>query len=165
MTSPIPGPSRETLTMRMILPGVRERTAIDRHLTDFFREHREPAFLRAIRSVSRFYHLRAPRVEWFEYLDWGRSAGRCYEDGKIHLVHPENWKKGRKYNSERKWIQAVYHELGHYVLWADAERKADTFACRFVRGVSANGQRRAMVASAGLKPSRPHRRRPRSRSR
>src|SRR5690348_12594169 len=56
----------------------------------------------------------------------------------IHLVHPENWKRGRKYNSERQWIHTVYHEFGHYVLWADAERKADGFAYRFVRGVSAN---------------------------
>ena len=106
-----------------------------------------------------------PAVEWFEYLDWGRTGGRCYEDGKIHLVHPENWKKGRKYNSERKWIQTVYHELGHYVLWADAERKADTFACRFVRGVYANGHRRPADARAALMQSRPHRRRRRSRSR
>ena len=30
--------------------------------------------------------------------------------------------------------------MGHYVLWADAERKADGFAYRFVRGVSAQGR-------------------------
>jgi hypothetical protein len=150
--------------MRMILPGVRERKTIDRQLSDFFCEHREPEFRRAVRQLSRFYHLRMPKVAWFEYLDWGRSAGRCYEDGSIHLVHPENWKKGRKYNSERKWIQAVYHEMGHYVLWADAERKADIFASRFVRGVSSNGQRRTAMAGSGLKQSRPHRRPRRSRS-
>ena len=62
--------------MRMILPGVRERRSIDRQLTDFFREHREVEFRLAIRSLSRFYHLRAPRVDWYEYLDWGRTAGR-----------------------------------------------------------------------------------------
>jgi hypothetical protein len=151
--------------MRMILPGVRDRRAIDRQLTDFFRVHREPEFRRAIQALSRFYHLRPPRVEWFEYLDWGRIGGRCYENGKIHLVHPENWKKGRKYNSERQWIQTVYHELGHYVLWADAERKADTFAYRFVRGVNANGARRSDCSQNGVTQSRPRRRRPRSRSR
>jgi hypothetical protein len=152
--------------MRMILPGVRERRAIDRQLTDFFRAHREAEFRHAMWALSRFYHLRPPRVDWYEYLDWGRTAGRCYEDGKIHLVHPENWKKGRKYNSERKWIQTVYHELGHYVLWADAERKADTFAYRFVRGVYSNGHRRPGPAGrACLMPSRPLRRPRRSRSR
>ena len=58
------------------------------------------------------------------------------------MVHPENWKNGRKYNSEKQWINAVYHELGHYVFWADAERKADTFAARMERGLS-NGTHRS----------------------
>ncbi len=151
--------------MRMIIPGVRERRLIDRQLTGFFHDYREAGFRRAIAALSRFYHLRSPRVEWFEYLDWGKSAGRCYEDGMIHLVHPENWKKGRKYNSERQWILAVYHEMGHYMLWTDAERKADAFAYRFVRGVS-NGQRKRVARpDATITPSRLHRRRPRSRSR
>ena len=131
--------------MRMILPGVRERKTIDRQLSDFFCEHREPEFRRAVRQLSRFYHLRMPKVAWFEYLDWGRSAGRCYEDGSIHLVHPENWKRGRKYNSERQWVNMVYHEMGHYVFWADAERKADTFATRMERGLP---QRRVSVPRA-----------------
>jgi hypothetical protein len=29
----------------------------------------------------------------------------------------------------------IYHEMGHYIFWADAERKADTFANRMVRGL------------------------------
>ncbi len=125
--------------MRMILPPLRERRVIQRHLETFFRTHKEAEFRSAVRLLTRFYHLRMPRIEWFEYLDWGKVVGKTYEDGKIHLVHPENWKNGRKYNSERQWIAAVYHELGHYVLWADAERKADLFAARMMRGV-ANGK-------------------------
>ena len=39
--------------MRMILPGARERRAIDRQLTDFFRAHREVEFRHAIRIVVR----------------------------------------------------------------------------------------------------------------
>ena len=162
--------------MRMIFPGLRERRTVDRHLTAFFRDHREGAFRRAIGSLSRFYDLPCPRVAWFEYLDWGKTAGRTYENGEIHLVHPENWKRGRKYNSERQWIHTVYHEFGHYVLWADAERKADGFAYRFVRGVSQQGRgpngdgptgvrSRARRKRAGLRRSRLHRRRRRSRSR
>ena len=132
--------------MRMIIPNLRERRTVDRLLTGFFRDYAIGAFRRAMRALSRFYDLPTPRVEWFEYLDWGKTAGRTYEDGKVHLVHPENWKKGRKYNSERQWIHNVYHEMGHYVLWADAERKADGFAYQFVRGVSTQeraGDRRA----------------------
>ncbi|HVM98186.1 MAG TPA: hypothetical protein VMT89_17455 [Candidatus Acidoferrales bacterium] len=124
----------------MILPSIKERKATQRWLEAFFQEYREADFNRAIGNVCRFYHLKRPRVEWFEYIDWGRAIGKTYEDGKIHLVHPESWKRGRKYNSQRQWINAVYHELGHYVFWADAERKADTFAYRMERGV-ANGLR------------------------
>ena len=122
--------------MRMEFPPLRERRRIDRSLTSFFGTYRPADFRRAMIALSRFYSLPTPRIAWFEYLDWGKSGGRTYEDGKIHLVHPENWKRGRKYNSERRWINTVYHEVGHYIFWADAERKADTFAYRMVRGVN-----------------------------
>jgi len=163
--------------MRMIIPGLRERRTVDRLLTAFFREHRLGLFRRAVGALSRFYELPSPRVDWFEYLDWGKTAGRTYENGKIHLVHPEYWKRGRKYNSERQWVHTVYHEMGHYMLWADAERKADGFAYRFVRGVSANGRNgtgrehrttaesRARRKRTGLRRPRPRRRPRRSRSR
>src|SRR5256884_8691378 len=75
-------------------------------------------------------------MEWYEYMNGVGAAGKTYENGQIYLVHPENWKRGRKYNSERRWINTVYHEVGHYIFWADAERKADTFAYRMVRGVN-----------------------------
>lgn len=130
--------------MRMILPPLAERRVIHRNLQSFFRAHREPDFNRAVGAVCRYYHLRRPTVEWFEYIDWGKSAGKTYEDGKIHLVHPENWKNGRKYNSEKQWINAVYHEMGHYVFWADAERKADSFAVRMERGAKNGSSKRGV---------------------
>lgn len=161
----------------MLLPGLRDRRTIDANLTEFFRTHDPASFRRALVAMSRFYELPTPRVEWFEWLDWGKSIGRTYETGEIHLVHPECWKRGRKYNSERQWIQAVYHEMGHYVLWADAERKADGFAYHFVRGVF-DGRHRpgrrhpVQVASRArrkrpgrVRRSRPRHRRLRSRSR
>ena len=128
--------------MKMILPPVKDRRISHRYLSGFFRHHRVADFNRAITLICRFYNLARPRVEWFEYIDWGRTAGKTYEDGKIHLVHPENWKRGRKYNSERQWVNMVYHEMGHYVFWSDAERKADTFAARMERGLP---QRRVSV--------------------
>lgn len=122
--------------MRMMLPSLKDRRLTDRYLTSFFRTYRPSEFKRAVSSVCRFYNLRMPKVEWYEYIDWGKTAGKTYENGEIYLVHPENWKKGRKYKSERKWINTVYHELGHYVFWADAETKADRFAFRMVRGLN-----------------------------
>ena len=159
--------------MRMLMPGLRFRQQADQLLALFFHEHRSGAFRRALGMLSRFYRLPAPRVQWFEYLDWGKTAGRTYENGRIHLVHPENWKNGRKYNSERQWIHTVYHEVGHYVLWSDPEWKADTFAYRFVRGISPRsagqthqtGKASRARRKASLRRSGPRRRRPRSRYR
>jgi hypothetical protein len=141
----------------MVLPPLKERRAINRLLSSFFREHRPLDFDRAIAEICRFYRLKRPRVLWFEYLDWGRTAGRTYENGKIHLVHPENWKKGRKYNSERQWVNTVYHEMGHYIFWADAERKANTFAAHMERNiVNGNGNGNGAVHVNG-NGSRAHR--------
>ena len=83
---------------------------MDRLLSSFFTNYN-----RTISSVRfemcRFYHLKNPRVEWFEYIDWGKTAGKTYENGQIYLVHPENWKKGTKYNTKRGWINMVYQRL------------------------------------------------------
>ena len=124
--------------MRMVLPTIKERRGVDRLLSSFFADYKALDFKRAVSTLCRFYHLKNPNVEWFEYIDWGKTAGKTYENGQIYLVHPENWKKGTKYNSERSWVNMVYHEMGHYIFWADAETKADMFASRMVRGVNGN---------------------------
>jgi hypothetical protein len=136
----------------MIVPPVGHRREIDRNLSDFFRSHRKPSFRRAISRLCRYYGVGRPRIEWFEYIDWGKTAGKTYEDGRIHLVHPENWKRGRVYNSERMWVQMIYHEMGHYLFWTDAERKADMFTRRMVRGLRA-AARKSRSRSRGVYPS------------
>jgi hypothetical protein len=120
----------------MMLPTQRDRRIADRSLRAFFTNYRPIDFRCAIATICRFYNMKPPKVEWYEYLDWGKGAGRTYENGKIHLVHPENWKKGRKYKSMRQWIHTVHHEMGHYLFWADAERKADLFAAGMMQGLS-----------------------------
>src|ERR1700722_19599555 len=129
----------------MLLPPIDRRREMDKNLVAFFRDHRLIDFRRAIADFCRYYHLRRPRIGWYEYIDWGKTAGKTFEDGRIHLVHPENWKRGRVYNSERMWVQMVYHELAHYLFWTDAESKAETFTHRMVRGLR-RGPKRARVA-------------------
>lgn len=154
----------------MIVPPVAHRREIDRQLVVFFRAHRSAHFNRAVSNFCRFYNVRRPRIEWFEYLDWGKTAGKTYEDGRIHLVHPENWKRGRVYNSERMWIQMIYHEMGHYLFWTDAERKADAFSRRMVRGLRSPNRRtrikvRTRMIGARVAAMRSRRRRTRTASR
>jgi hypothetical protein len=131
----------------MLLPPIDRRREMDKNLVAFFRDHRLIAFRRAIADFCRYYHLRRPQIGWYEYIDWGKTAGKTFEDGRIHLVHPENWKRGRVYNSERMWVQMVYHELAHYLFWTDAESKAETFTHRMVRGLR-RAPKRARVAIA-----------------
>ena len=119
----------------MILPPLAYRRVVDAYLVDFFHSHRKASFNRALSALCRFYRLKRPRIEWYEYIDWGKTAGKTFEDGLIILVHPENWKRGRVYNSERQWVQMIYHEMAHYLFWTDAERKADMFMRRMVTGL------------------------------
>lgn len=114
---------------------------MDRNLADFFHGDRAALFRRAISDFCRFYGVKRPKIEWYEYIDWGKTAGKTFEDGRIHLVHPDNWKRGRVYKSERMWVQTVYHELAHYIFWTDAERKAEAFTHRMVRGLRQIGRR------------------------
>ena len=132
----------------MILPPIAHRRVIDRELSDFFHTHRKQMFNRAISRLCRFYTVRRPRISWFEYLDWGKTAGKTYHDGRIHLVHPENWKRGRVYNTERMWVQMIYHEMAHYLFWTDAESKADLFMRRMVSRLRPAPRPRRGIASA-----------------
>jgi hypothetical protein len=134
--------------VRMLVPPIVYRREIDRDIAHFFDSHRQSSFRRAISALCRYYNVKLPRIEWFEYIDWGKTAGKTYEDGRIHLVHPSRWKRGRIYYSERLWVQMVYHEMGHYLLWTDAERKANVFARRMITGLRARPRRVRSVAAS-----------------
>jgi hypothetical protein len=131
----------------MIVPPLALRRAIDRGLSAYFRTHKISEFRRAVTEFCRFYGVKRPRIEWYEYIDWGKTAGKTFENGRVHLIHPENWKRGRIYKTERLWIQTFYHEMGHFLFWTDAERKADAFCRRMVRGLrrAAAGRRGPVV--------------------
>ena len=135
-------------SVRMLLPPVVLRRQMDRNLAEFFHDGRQTLFRRAISDFCRFYGMKRPKIEWYEYIDWGKTAGKTFEDGRIHLVHPENWKRGRVYKSERMWVQTVYHELAHYIFWTDAERKAEAFTHRMVRGLRQIARRTRAIPSS-----------------
>ncbi len=132
----------------MLVPPLALRRVIDQGLSSYFRTHKAAEFRRALAEFCRFYGVKRPRIEWYEYIDWGKTAGKTYENGRIHLIHPENWKRARIYKTERMWVQTFYHEMGHFLFWTDAERKADTFTRRMVRGL-----RRAAAGNSRRTPA------------
>src|SRR6266852_862497 len=141
------------LSVRMLVPPIVRRREMDRELVRFFHDHRKSFFRRAVSGFCRYYHIKLPRIEWYEYIDWGKTAGKTYEDGRIHLIHPENWKRCRIHKSERMWIQTLYHAMGHFLFWTDAERKADAFQRNMVRGLRREVGRSARPAARRVRSS------------
>ena len=119
--------------MRMLLPSLSERREIRDLLNEFFDTGHQPTFNKAVRILCRFYRVKRPEIEWYEYIDNYKTAGRTFECGKIILVHPENWKRSRTGNTKGQWVLTVLHEFGHFILWSDPETKADLFAVRMLR--------------------------------
>ena len=117
--------------MKLPLPPPRTRRGVVSRLERFFDSEAHREFNEAIERFCVYYEIEVPKVEWYERLESPEDAGYCFENGKIHLIHPENWKKNRVYNTREQWITVALHELGHYLLWADAERKANLFAEQF----------------------------------
>jgi len=128
--------------MRILVPPTYLRSAIVEGLTVFFDAEHEPDFKRAIGKLCRFYKIPMPKVVWFERLGHSNSDtyhGFCKDNGTIQLIHPENWKRKRKYKTRRYWLEVVLHEMGHYALWANngrvtAETKADRFRDAILKG-------------------------------
>ena len=122
--------------MRMAYPPTTIRRRIDDLLARFYDRYQDADFQVALEDLARWYHVKIPTIKWFEYIDGGTTAGRAFEDGPIWLQHPENWKRSKsKMQGKRKWIATVYHEFAHFMMGSEAEKKADTFARRFVAGL------------------------------
>ena len=87
----------------------------------------EKEFLRAIKRFCDFYNIWRPRIEWAIEIRNGKALGLCSDTGVITLLTPATHKGGREW-----WIDTVYHELGHFIMWANAEAKAEAFAKRMM---------------------------------
>lgn len=85
----------------------------------------------AARMLTDFYHLPPVRVCRRRKFKPRTLAGLCWDDGRIELLCPSVWKAEGRPRTE--WVATALHEIGHYVLWADAEPKANAFAARIMR--------------------------------
>lgn len=130
-------------------------------LDDFFDHHNHASFRDAIQLLCDFFKIKQPSIEWYEWIDRGKTIGLTIESGHIQLVHPEHFKTNRKYNTKEQWRNAVLHEFGHYLFWADAERKANLFAKNMETNLGKpiwkeplDGSKRGRVSYEQAKPKR-----------
>ena len=93
-------------------------------------EEHEPLY-EAADIVTQFYGLATVRRFVFRRRFREQILGRCWQSGWIEILHPATAKA--RGNERAAWVQAVLHELGHYVFWVDDERRADAFAARLMR--------------------------------
>ena len=122
----------------MALPTRKDAAYIKRKLRLFYKTNTTnpnypveiKEFNRAILRLISFYQLPIPKIVWCERIGFmgetNRTLGQCTADGKINLLTPNK----HQYGGFEGWLNTVYHEVGHYVLWADCERKAREFAKR-----------------------------------
>jgi hypothetical protein len=117
------------------LPPVDTLRLVNEHLSEFFDTYQVPDFELAEEAFFAHYASIHPTTEFFRYLDGGRTGGRTFDDGKVHLQHPEDWKRGKRNNSKRLWVRTVIHEWAHYLLYSNAEEKAERFERQFVSAI------------------------------
>lgn len=107
---------------------------MDVSLSKFYQSCQEVDFWRGVDLLCAFYKVQRPNIEWFEYLGHGKILGLTWSDGRIQLIHPENW-KGKRAGTERTWVRTVLHEWWHYLTFVEDEQKADQYARRFCHGL------------------------------
>jgi hypothetical protein len=123
------------MQFKLPLPPTKLRVTIIRLLDAFYEEYQKEKFDLAVQLLAKWYRLPIPPIHWWEYLDGGRTGGVTYDNGEIHMQHPENWKASKsRTQGKQKWIRMVLHEWGHYYLHSNAESKADLFERSFIRG-------------------------------
>lgn len=121
--------------MKLLTPPIKDCRYIHKKLRLAYKENEyigngtpdDKEFNRAIKRFCEFYKIWTPRIDWAIEIHSGKYLGLCSDTGVITLLTPATHQGG-----ERGWINTVYHELGHFILWADAEAKAEAFAKRMM---------------------------------
>jgi len=81
-----------------------------------------------------WYELEVPVTNFKKKIDKTKSLGECTESGKIILLYPYVFnKRKQKEKLSCTYLGLVFHEWGHYYLWADAETKALEFELRMIK--------------------------------
>ena len=122
--------------MKINLPPIKKCKRMYKLLKQFYEEYKDSKYIEnytkfkhAMIIFCNYYHIELPiRIRFRRSFGKEKCLGMCYENGAIDLLYPYNYNGG--YN---KWISIVYHELAHYILWANAEEKAIEFELKMIK--------------------------------
>lgn len=114
--------------MKNVEPPANLRENLNMRLEAFWKTEEPWLFRSVVQDLCKHYAEPRPKVLWDHKTLKPTEAGLCLENGTLLLWTPSRWRSNRRYRTMRQWINVFYHEFGHYLLWTDAERKANAFA-------------------------------------
>lgn len=124
--------------MKLNLPSNKDCRYIKKKLRIFWKKTKDNKFAfensdlkefnQARNRIFKFFQLSNPKIVWMKDFGLGRDniLGRCNYDGSIELKSPYY----HNYHAFEGWLNTFYHEIAHYVLWYDWEKKAREFASK-----------------------------------
>jgi len=118
--------------MKMALPSKKDVQYVKRKLKIWYEANKNhkshpseemKEFRRALSRLCRFFGVSLPKVAFYEKLP--NALGRCTHDGQLQLLTPFH-----HYGDFRVYAKTFFHEFGHYIYYANAEKKANEFEKR-----------------------------------
>jgi len=125
---------KEHKQMKMALPTKKDVQYIKRKLKIWYEANKnhefdpreeKKEFNRALSRVCRFFNVPLPKVQFYEKLP--NALGMCTQDGQIQLLTPFHHR-----GSFRSYARTFFHEFGHFIYYANAEKKANEFEKRML---------------------------------
>jgi len=120
--------------MRILMPNRKLRKHLIDCLKDFYEHQDKKVLVKVLKAVGDYYKLPGPRLHLTHFI-FSDCLGFTAENGTITMMHPEIWARRRSLNEVDDWVSVFLHELGHWYLWANAEKKADSFADQWETGL------------------------------
>ncbi len=91
-------------------------------------------FREGVKIFCEWYELDYPSINFKRKVDNTKSLGECTEKGTLNLMYPNVFhKRNVNKNSNYSYVALVFHELGHYYLWSNAEIKALEFELKMIK--------------------------------
>jgi len=121
--------------MKILLPSLMKCRRIYKLLKIFYETEKKNEFIdnktpfnHALILFCAFYNMQVPHIRFRRSFGHEKCVGMCTNRGHIELLYPYNYD-----GNAQSWIGIVYHELGHYYLWSEAETKALEFELKMLK--------------------------------